>query len=355
MWFFQYLGLNINCTIRDVKIAFRKQVLRSHPDKFQNQIDKQQATIAFRKLYMAYKNAVTFLETTSQKKTTQEETKTPKKTKTSPEKANTHEKTKTSPTKEGDKNDISDIIKLFNQICRELDQETIEQFLEKRKQIVTKLVQVMPDYEKGFKILQDNFIHFQYKTILENMNYPNKSEFKIFIQNKLTKGEAATTLYWKQRTTKFIEQIYQIYDDDHDHNKSKFTKWAENTLCHYDYEQIIRTISQSINSIPHQKMDVNSASPKEIKEMNKILKNENKKMEIIILLFNISEKCQKKTLANYQEQLQKNADKIVQVFPNAVEIKKVLSSWYLGNNDRQKIKKMLPKNIQNALEDLNLF
>jgi len=334
MWFFQYLGLDVDCTIRDVKIAFRKLVLRSHPDKFQNEVDKQRATVEFRKLYNAYKDALNFLEKSShsphtdtskhKEKATQEETATQKET------------TNTNDEKE---EDISDIIKLFNQVCRELDHETMIKFQEKIDKIPVILDATMPDFEKGFEILYDNFVHFQYKVILENMNYSNKSGFETFIVNKLIENEMGAKLYLEQRIAKLIKELYQIYDE---HDKSKLMKWMENTLSSsYDYQQIIQTISKSINK--PSEIDPLSVSREEIIKQNLILQNENKKMTIIILLSTGLEKWQKKSETQYWEQLRTDADKIAQVFPNAIKIKEILSSWYLTKRDRDQIKKCFQK------------
>lgn len=313
---FERLGISCNSTEQEIKKAYRRLALQTHPDKVPPQ-HQEQATTAFRELYDAYMEAMERVSSCPQHNdsTSSDSTTTPPPQSRQQQAGSTPADTPSQPQSSRRKKTRAptdnDIKKAFNDVCDHLDRELREWHNTSWNKIIRKLEAAWPtNKEQCWNAVVDGpSLSWDIEKLTQHFEQ-SLPDLAVFLKKRQAQRDAKIRKEMAARDLKFARRIEMGFPEE----AGSLKIWAKKEWLLVDYDDIADKVC-------------NAAAASTIRAWKK-------------------ERSAEMRRSHRARRIQ-SANKIVRVFPDKQKIAEILKSHC--SFERPEIYDLLPDEIRNTV------
>ncbi|KAG7345933.1 DnaJ domain containing protein [Nitzschia inconspicua] len=328
---FDRLGISPDSTEEEIKKAYRRLAIQTHPDKVpQDQVE--QATIAFRELHEAYQECLSkcgnknshFDSTASSCSRNQPSRRSSSRRsqqhgkdggayyshRRNHNKRNKRHNQRRRSAYSNDQKSDEDIKKTFNDVCEEIDREIDKRLNADWLKCLEEVQAAWPDKDECWKVVDRSLLRTNIPKLAREMK-PLNPLLANFLVEKKSQWDRDFDRRSKQQIRDNLECVERLWRD----NRKGLKKWVQSSdLFCWDWEDTIKLISDQ------QIADTIKKWRKEFMDLRDEMRSKDKK---------------------------EAAEKIVKVFPDRQMIKKILNKFLSWR--RREIYDLLPEHIRTEL------
>ncbi|KAG7365520.1 DnaJ domain containing protein [Nitzschia inconspicua] len=328
---FDRLGISPDSTEEEIKKAYRRLAIQTHPDKVPpDQVE--QATIAFRELHEAYQECLSkcgnknshFDSNSSSRSRNQPSRRSSSRRsqhhgkdggayyshRHNHNKRNKRHSQRRRSAYSNDQKSDEDIKKTFNDVCEEIDRELNEHLDATWLKCLEEVQAAWPNKEECWKVVDRSLLKMTIPKLATEIK-PLNPLLANFLMEKISQWNRDFSRRRKQEIRDNLERVERLWRD----NRKGLKKWVQSSnLVIWDWEDTIKLISDQ------QIADT-------IKKWRKEFMALSKEMSL--------------------KQMKEAAEKIVKVFPDRPMIKKILNPFFVWQ--RREIYDLLPEHIRTDL------